>query len=141
MKTVLLAEDSPDDAFMIKNACQNADIPHALVHVPDGVAAIDYLAGTGAYTDRSRNPVPDLVFLDIKMPRRDGHEVLEWIRGQPAFRNLPVIMLTNSGDPKDIHRAYELGVTSYLLKDGDAKEFVLGVRVILKYWLFMNIVP
>jgi CheY-like chemotaxis protein len=141
MKTVLLAEDSPDDAFMIKNACQNADIPHALVHVPDGVAAIDYLAGTGAYANRSKNPVPDLVFLDIKMPRRDGHEVLEWIRGQPAFRNLPVIMLTNSGDPKDIHRAYELGVTSYLLKDGDAKEFVLGVRVILKYWLFMNIVP
>jgi len=141
MKTVLLAEDSPDDAFIIKNACQNADIPHSLVHVPDGVAAIDYLSGNGSYADRARNPLPDLVFLDIKMPRRDGHEVLDWIRAQPAFLNLPVIMLTDSEDPKDIHRAYELGVTSYLIKDGDAKEFVLGVRVILKYWLCMNITP
>ena len=105
MKTVLLAEDSPDDAFMIKHACENADIPHRLVQVADGAAAIDYLAGNGAYTNRSKNPLPDLVFLDIKMPRRDGHEVLAWIRGQPAFQGLPVIMLTNSEDPKDIHRA------------------------------------
>ena len=141
MKTVLLAEDSPDDTFMMQNACRNADIPHVLVHVMDGAAAIDYLAGTGAYVDRSAHPLPDLVFLDIKMPRRDGHEVLEWLRAQPAFQHLPVIMLTNSNDPKDIHRAYELGVTSYLLKTGDPVEFIAGVRIILKYWLRLNILP
>ena len=141
MKTILLAEDSPDDAFMMQNACQNADVPHVLVQVTDGAAAIDYLAGNGAYADRSKHHLPDLVFLDIKMPRRNGHEVLEFIRAQPAFQNLPVIMLTNSDDPKDIRRAYELGVTSYLLKTGDPVEFVLGVRIILKYWLCMNIIP
>jgi CheY-like chemotaxis protein len=141
MKTVLLVEDSPDDAFMVQNACQNADIPHALVHLLDGVDAIDYLDGNGSYANRIAHPIPNLIFLDIKMPRKDGHEVLEWIRAQPELQNLPVIMLTNSDDPKDIHRAYKLGVTSYLLKTGDPVEFVLGVRIILKYWLCLNITP
>ncbi len=141
MKTVLLVEDSPDDAFMVQNACKSAEIPHDLVHVSDGAAAIEYLAGTGSYADRIKYHLPDLIFLDIKMPRKDGHEVLEWIRTQPSFQNLPVIMLTNSDAPKDIHRAYHLGVTSYLLKTGDPVEFVFGVRIILKYWLCLNITP
>ena len=141
MKTVLLVEDSPDDAFMMKNACKNADVAHSLIHLEDGAIAMDYLAGKGAYADRTLHPLPDLMFLDIRMPRRDGHEVLEWVRGQKAFQNLPVIMLTNSDDPNDVHRAYKLGVTSYLLKSGDPVEFVLGVRVILKYWLSLNIMP
>ncbi len=141
MKTVLLVEDSPDDAFIMEKACQSSEIPHNLVHLTDGVAAIDYLSGKGGYADRSKHQLPSLIFLDIRMPRKDGHEVLEWIRSQPKFQNLPIIMLTNSDQPKDIHRAYELGVTSYLLKTGDPVEFIMGVRVILKYWLCMNVVP
>ena len=141
MKTVLLVEDSPDDAFMVQNACRSADIPHSLFHVTDGVLAVDYLSGKSIYSDRLVYPLPDLVFLDIRMPRKDGHEVLEWIRTQPLFLNLPVIMLTNSDDHKDIHRAYKLGVTSYLLKTGNPTDFASGVRVILKYWLHLNITP
>jgi len=141
MKTVLLVEDSPDDAFMMEKACQSAEIPHDLVHLKDGAEAIDYLAGQGIYSDRTKHRLPDLMFLDIRMPRKGGHEVLEWIRSQPAFQSLPVIMLTNSDHPKDIHRAYELGVTSYLLKTGDPVQLIMGVRVILKYWLCLNIAP
>ena len=141
MKTVLLVEDSPDDAFLMQKACQTSEIPHELIHLTDGVQALDYLAGKGIYADRLKYRLPDLIFLDIRMPRKDGHEVLEWIRSQPAFQSLPVIMLTNSDHPKDIHRAYELGVTSYLLKTGDPVELVMGVRVILKYWLCLNIAP
>ena|SRR5579863_8910427 len=141
MKTVLLVEDSPDDALMMQNACRSADIPHVLVHLLDGVEAIDYLAAAAGDPDRAAHPAVDLMFLDIKLPRKDGHEVLAWIRAQPAFRSLPVIMLTNSDDPNDVRRAYKLGVTSYLLKTGDPAGLVLGVRIILKYWLSLNVMP
>jgi CheY-like chemotaxis protein len=139
VKTILLAEDNQDDAHFIRNACEGADIPHALIHVPDGAAAIDYLASTGDYAGRMTNPAPDLVFLDIKMPKRNGLEVLEWIRAQPAFEHLPVIVLTNSAAPEDMERAHGLGVTSYLVKDADPAELALGVRIIMKYWLFASV--
>jgi CheY-like chemotaxis protein len=138
LKTVLLVEDNADDVFFLKTACNSAGIPHYLSVVSDGDAAIDYLTGVSEYGDRRRHPVPDLIFLDIKLPRCNGHEVLAWIRGQAAFRNLPVIMLTGSDEPADIERAYALGVTSYLMKNADPDEFGAGVRVILKYWLQLN---
>jgi CheY-like chemotaxis protein len=138
LKTVLLVEDNPDDVHFLKTACDGAGIPHRLSIVGDGDAAVDYLTGVTGYGDRRRHPLPDLIFLDIKLPRRNGHEVLEWIRSQPAFRNLPVIMLTGSDEPTDIERAYKLGVTSYLMKNADPEEFGAGVRVILKYWLELN---
>src|SRR5580658_1558262 len=82
MKTVLLAEDSEDDIFVMKMACKRTGIPHLLQVVTDGDMAIDYLSGNGIYADRTAYPLPDVVFLDIKMPKRDGHEVLQWIRSQ-----------------------------------------------------------
>ncbi len=88
MKTVLLVEDSPDDALMMQNACRSAEIPHVLVHLLDGVEAIDYLAAACDDPDPAAHRAVDLVFLDIKLPRKDGHEVLAWIRAQPAFRKL-----------------------------------------------------
>jgi len=141
IKTVLLVEDSPSDVYFLKTACDRAEIPHRLSIVSDGDEAIDYLTGIGEFADRQRHPLPDLIFLDIKLPRRDGHEVLQWLRHQPAFRHLPVIMLTGSDEPSDIERAYKLGVTSYLMKNADPKEFGAGVRVILKYWLELNTGP
>jgi CheY-like chemotaxis protein len=139
MKTVLVVEDNEDDVFILKMACQRTGIPHSLQVVTNGDEAIDYLAGTGVYADRSRHPMPDLVFLDIKLPRRDGHEVLQWIRSQQRLQNLPVVILTSSLDASDVSRAYELGVTSYLRKVVCQAEFGQGVRIILKYWLELNI--
>lgn len=139
MKTVLLVEDSDDDALIMKMACQRTGIPHTLKIVPDGNAAISYLMGTGLYAERDAHPLPDLVFLDIKLPKRSGHDVLEWIRNQPAFKSLPVVMLTMSEKPSDISRAYSLGVTSYLRKIPGQVEFGQAVRVILKYWLELNV--
>ena len=107
--------------------------------VTDGDAAVDYLSATGAYSDRSTHPLPDLVFLDIKVPRRNGHEILGWIRAQPGLKSLPVVMLTGSEEPTDVTRAYSLGATSYLRKLPSPAEFGQAVRIILKYWLELNI--
>lgn len=140
-KTVLLVEDNQDDVFVLKMACQRTGIPHQLQIVTDGGMAIDYLSGKGLYSDRTTYPMPDVVFLDIKMPKRDGHEVLQWIRSQQGLKNLPVVVLTSSIQKTDIERAYQLGVTSYLQKVPCLAEFGQGVRVILKYWLELNITP
>src|ERR1700753_1296988 len=131
MKTVLLVEDNEDDIFFMKMACQRTGIPHNLQVVEDGDAAVDYLAGKGIYADRTKYPAPDMVFLDIKLPKRNGHEVLEWIRSQPNLKALPVVMVTSSLVNSDVSRAYELGVTSYLRKLASQGEFGQGVRVIL----------
>jgi CheY-like chemotaxis protein len=141
MKTVLLAEDSEDDIFAMKMACKRTGIPHNLQVVTDGNMAVDYLSGTGRYKDRAQYPMPDVIFLDIKMPKRDGHEVLAWIRSQPDLKELPVVMITGSMLKADVDRAYQLGVTSYLQKVASPAEFGQAVRVILKYWLELNVTP
>ena len=141
MKTVLIVEDNPDDLFVMKMACQRTGIPHLLRVVTDGAMAIDYLSGTGEFADRTAHPLPDVVFLDIKMPKQDGHQVLKCIRSQPGVKNLPVVMLTVSTQMADVDRAYELGVTSYLQKVPCLAEFGQGVRIILKYWLELNVTP
>jgi CheY-like chemotaxis protein len=134
-------EDNPDDVFVIRNACARSGFPHGFSFVPDGQAAIDYLAGTAPYGDRRQHPFPDLVFLDLKLPKLTGHEVLEWIRGQSQLKNLPVIMLTSLQEHSEVDRAYKLGVTSYLRKTADVTEFGQAIRVILKYWFELNIWP
>ena len=141
LKTVLLVEDSSDDVFVMKMACQRSGIPHDLRVAEDGDVAVEYLSGAGKYRDRTAHPFPDVVFLDIKMPKRDGHEVLKWIREQPGLKNLPVVMLTGSVQPSDVDRAFELGVTSYLKKVACPAEFGQAVRIILKYWLDLHITP
>ena len=139
--TVLLVEDNQDDAFFMERACQSADIPHSLNIVRDGQAAVDYLSGANGYEDRERHPLPDLILLKLKLPLRTGHEVLEWLREQPALRTLPVIVLTTSAENPDIERAYELGVSSYLVKDADYFQLFETTWVVLKYWLQLNVRP
>jgi CheY-like chemotaxis protein len=141
VKTILLVEDNEDDIFMMKMACQRSGIPHDFQVATDGDEAVNYLSGKGKPKDRTAHPFPDVVFLDIKMPKRDGHEVLKWIREQPSMENLPVVMLTGSNLASDVNRAFQLGVTSYLRKLPDPAEFGQAVRVILKYWLEMDIRP
>jgi len=139
MKTVLLVEDSDDDVFAMKRACQRTGIPHSLRVVNTGDQAIEYLAGKGGYSDRIAYPFPDLVFLDIKLPGLDGHEVLHWVKSQPGMQSLPVVMLTGSNEPTDVQRAYGLGVDSFVRKISCPAEFGQAVRVILKYWLELTV--
>ena len=141
MKTVLLVEDSDADVLFMKRACRGADIPHTLKIVTDGQAAIDYLAGVKGYQDRALNPLPDLVFLDVNLPLRSGHDVLKWLRSKEAFKSLPVIILAESANSPDIERAHALGVTSYLVKNSDPLEFCEGIRLVLRFWLQMNQAP
>src|SRR5579859_2667010 len=139
LKTVLLIEDNSDDAFFIKMACQRSGIHHHLQHIGDGESAIHYLGGKGEFSDRVAHPLPDLIFLDLHLPKLNGHQVLQWIREHSELSAIPVVMLTNSTEPADISRAYTLGVTSYLRKLTCPAEFGQAVRVILKYWLELNV--
>ena len=137
--TVLLVEDNNDDAFFIERACHSADIPHSLNIVHDSQAAVDYLSGANGYEDRERHPLPDLILLELNLPRRTGPEILEWLRAQPTLRHLPVVILTASTDHPDIERAYELGVSSCLVKDADTAQLFEATWIILKYWLQLNV--
>lgn len=139
MKTVLIAEDSEDDVFTMKMACQRTGVPHRLQIVTDGEMAVDYLSGKGAFVNRMIHPLPDILFLDVKIPKRSGHEVLTWIRSQPNLKDLPVVMLTGSALKADVEQAYKLGATSYLQKVADLEEFEQTVRLALEYWLKLNI--
>src|SRR5215475_7922783 len=106
---ILLAEDSEDDVILIERAFRKAKITAPLMAVHDGEEAISYLSGSGQYADRAQFPFPDLFLLDLKLPRRDGFEVLRWIQTRPELKNLPVIVLTQSDRIKDANQAYKLG--------------------------------
>ena len=111
----LLVEDSEDDAFFMQRAFLDAGLGNALHIVTDGEQAIDYMAGMGGFADREKYPLPDMIFLDLKMPGRDGFDVLEWIR-QEQKCTVPVAVLTSSPEEVDRKRARELGADCYLLK-------------------------
>ena len=113
---ILLVEDNEDDVFLMKRAMKMAGVTNPMVVVSDGEQAIDYLAAEGKFKDRQTFPMPAVVFLDLKLPLRSGHEVLGWIRGQPTLESLVVVVLTSSDEPSDLRRAYSLGANSYLVK-------------------------
>jgi CheY-like chemotaxis protein len=137
MKTnnLLVVEDNEDDLFFLRKALERIDIPHSVSVVNDGLAAVAYLSGDGPYADRAQYPLPSLILLDIGLPRLNGHEVLGWIRDQSRFKTLPVIIFSNSPHPNDIHRAYSLGVTSYIIKQDDLKKYSESLKTVLKHWL------
>jgi CheY-like chemotaxis protein len=115
-RTILLVEDNEDDVFLMKRALRGAGINNPLQIAEDGQAAIDYLAGAGAYADRTLHPLPMIVFLDLKLPYKSGHEVLEWIRQEPHLKTLVVIVLTSSSEKVDLDHAYKLGANSFVVK-------------------------
>lgn len=139
--TILVAEDDPDDAFMLRRAFTTANIANPVVFVSDGDEAIAYLAGTGRYADRDLHPLPVVILLDLKMPRRSGFEVLEWLRAQPRVGRLPVVVLTSSRESRDVTRAYELGANSYLVKPSSPDDLIATVRGLGLYWLVLNQPP
>src|SRR5882724_12803021 len=138
VKRVLVAEDDPSDVFFLKRAFNLAGVPTTLYFVRDGQEAIDYLEGENGYADRETHPLPDLVLLDLKMPRMNGFDVLEWLRKQPGLKRLLVTVLTSSDQPQDINRAYDLGANSYLLKPNSTNDLAEVVKRLQRYWLELN---
>jgi CheY-like chemotaxis protein len=131
--SVLHVEDESADRLLLSAAFAKAAPGVRLRVALDGAEAIAYLAGEGGYADRERHPMPQLVLLDLKLPKVSGLEVLRWIRSQPALRQLPVIMLTSSQEPSDLDQAYALGANSYLVKSVDVAEMREVVRGIGEY--------
>lgn len=138
---VLLVEDNPRDARLIQRAMEKARMLNAVQVQSDGEAAIEYLAGTPPYDDRDRYPLPELVLLDLKLPRKNGFEVLEWLRAQPGLKRLPVVVLTSSDETPDVSRAYDLGANSYLVKPVESEALVGLLRQVDVYWLVTNTNP
>ena len=136
--TILLVEDNPDDVLLFQRAALKAALANPVQVVGDGEAAIAYLAGQPPYADRSRHPLPCMVLLDLKLPRRSGHEVLEWLRTQPALRRMPVVILTTSCEASDINRAYDGGANSYLVKPFSFDGLLEMVRCLHTYWIQLN---
>lgn len=131
---ILVAEDDATDAFFLQRAFNRAGIPVQLHFVRDGQEAIDYLEGKGAFAERSRHPLPDLLLLDLNMPRLNGFDVLAWIRRQPTLSQLEVVIFSSSGEPKDMNRAYGLGATAYLVKPHSVEELNELVGRLKQQW-------
>jgi CheY-like chemotaxis protein len=140
-KKVLVAEDDPSDVFLLQRAFAAASVPASLHFVRDGQEAIDYLTGEADYSDRATYPLPDLMLLDLKMPRLNGFDVLEWLRKQPGLKRMLVTILTSSDQARDIDRAYDLGANSYLLKPHGSQELNELVERVQRYWLELNLRP
>jgi CheY-like chemotaxis protein len=138
---ILLAEDDPNDVLLIQRAFQKAGLRNALKVVRDGEQAIEYLSGTGNYSQRDRFPLPFLLLLDLKMPGTDGFEVLQWLRSEPQLRRLLVVVLTSSNLQSDVDRAYELGANSYLVKPVEFDQMVNMIQRFEAYWAEINRVP
>jgi CheY-like chemotaxis protein len=141
VKRVLVAEDDPSDVFFLRRAFSLAGLPAALHFVRDGQEAIDYLEGGKQFSDRDAYPLPDLMLLDLKMPRLNGFDVLDWLRSKPGLNRLLVAVLTSSDQPQDINRAYDLGANSYLLKPHSAEQLADLIKHVQKYWLELNQCP
>lgn len=140
-RTILLVEDNPDDIELTVRALRRNNILNDIVVAHDGVEALDYLFGTGAYHGREATPPPAVVLLDLKLPKVDGLEVLRRMRGDEHTRLQPVVILTSSKEEKDIVNGYRLGANSYVRKPVDFKEFVDAVTKLGLYWLVLNEPP
>ena len=138
---LLLVEDSPYDAELTLSALRKHNIANNLHHVEDGVEAIDFLFARGNWTSRANMPLPSVVLLDLKMPRMNGMEVLQYIRTEERTKTLPVVVLTSSNEDPDIMKCYELGVNSYIVKPVDFNDFFRVVKDIGLYWLLLNTPP
>lgn len=141
LAVILLAEDEEDYVLLIRHAFSQAKILNPLHVVWNGQEAIAYLKGEGKYSNREEYPLPDLLLLDLKMPRVNGFEVLKWIRGQPGLAALRVLVLTSSDQISDVNEAYRLGANSFLVKPLDFEDFTSLSRLINEFWLRVSKAP
>jgi CheY-like chemotaxis protein len=138
---ILLVDDDEDDIILTRRAFERMRIGNPLQVAANGEDALAYLEGKGAFADRAKHPLPTLILLDVKMPRKGGHEVLAWLKAQPQLRRIPVVMLTSSKDPVDVNRAYDLGVNSYLVKPLSFDGLNEIARTLNLYWIMTNAGP
>lgn len=140
IRTILLAEDSAADAEMAVDALREANLANPIVHVEDGVEAMDYLLRRGAFADRPEG-LPAVLLLDIKMPRMDGLEVLQQIRSHDKLKTLPVVILSSSREESDLARSWDLGVNAYVVKPVDVDQFFQAVKLLGTFWAVINEAP
>ena len=133
--TILLAEDDENDVFLVRRALQKAGLGHLLMHVANGEEAISYLSGKEPYADRSKNPLPGLLLLDLKMPVATGFDVLAWLRTRSDFKQLPVIILSGSDRDSDKQEASKAGAADYQVKPIAFDELVKIMQALDARWL------
>lgn len=140
-KVILLVEDDPDDEALTLRALRDHHITNEVLVVRDGAEALEYLFATGAYAGRDPGVMPQVVLLDLKLPKLDGLEVLAHLRADPRTKRLPVVILTSSDEEQDRLNSYDLGANSYVRKPVDFGEFTGAVRQLGLYWLLLNQPP
>jgi two-component system response regulator len=140
-KSILLVEDNLDDEALTRRALKKNNISNEVVVARDGAEALDYLFGTGKYEGRDLSDMPQLVLLDLKLPKVDGLEVLRRMRADERTRLLPVVILTSSREQQDLVDGYGYGANSYIRKPVDFGQFVEAVRQLGLYWLVLNETP
>lgn len=140
-KVILLVEDNPDDEALTVRALRKGNLVNEIVVVRDGAEALDYLFCTGGYKDRDPFDLPQVVLLDLKLPKIDGLEVLRRMRANPGTEILPVIILTSSNEQQDLINVYKLGANSYIRKPVEYEQFFEAVQKLKLYWLVLNEPP
>jgi CheY-like chemotaxis protein len=138
MHEILLVEDNADDVDLTLRALRKNKIANDVIVVRDGVEALDYLFAAGQYAGRDPAALPQVVLLDLKLPRLDGLQVLEQVRANPKTRLLPIVILTSSTEQRDLLTGYTLGANSYIRKPVDFEQFVDAVHQLGLYWLVLN---
>jgi two-component system response regulator len=134
-RTVLVVDDDPADQYLVQEAMKSSKLNCNLRVVSDGDEALDYLFGRGRFGDRFRAPRPDLILLDLNMPRFGGRQVARAIKNNPYLKKIPVVVLTTSGQEEDIEELYSIGVNSYLRKPNDFDEFTAALHDLSNFWL------
>jgi two-component system response regulator len=137
-RAILLVEDNPRDEALTLRALKKSNIVNEVVVARDGVEALDYLFGTGGHAGRDLSAMPQLVLLDLKLPKIDGLQVLQKIRSDERTRRLPVVIFTSSNEEEDLIKSYNLGANSYVRKPVDFEQFLEATRQLGMYWLVLN---
>ncbi|MDP4268001.1 MAG: response regulator [Bacteroidota bacterium] len=140
-KIIFLIEDNPDDELLTIQALNDNNIINEVIVAHDGVEALDYLFGSGKYKDRDINITPQVILLDLKLPKIDGLEVLKRIRTNALTKLLPVVILTSSTEEQDLIKGYSLGANSYIRKPVDFEQFTQAIKQLGLYWLVLNELP
>ena len=141
LQSFLLIEDDANDVLFLQSAFKKAELLNRLHVVSDGQKAVDYLSGAHGYADRKKHPLPTCLLLDLNLPHKTGFEVLEWVRRQPGFGTIVVIVLTSSNAESDARRAYVLGANSYVVKPSNPEKLSELAALIKTYWIGWNFAP